>query len=110
MPGKIPWEVIGPAGGLVIILLVIVFGFILKMQSKRISTPAVPKDINTMSKKSPCFRHERDIGANSKAIELFGEQLEKVEKKNSEQHGKLFDKFDELKTDIITEIQKVNDK
>ncbi len=108
MPVKIPWEFIGPAGALVIVLLIIVFGFVLKMQAKKISTPAVPKDIQTMSKSSPCFRHERDIGSNTTAIKLFGEQLERVEEKNSEQHGKFFDKMDELKTTIITEIHKVN--
>ena len=108
MPANIPWEVIGPAGGLVIILLILVFGFVLKMQAKKISTPAVPKDVQTMSKSSPCFRHERDIGSNATAIKLFGEQLTKVEEKNSEQHGKIFDKFDELKTDIITEVKKIN--
>jgi len=108
MPAKIPWEIIGPAGGLVVIILFLVFGFILKMQKKRILTPAIPKDINTMSKSSPCFRHERDIGSNATAIKLFGEQLGRVEEKNSEQHEKIFDKMDDLKTTIIKEIHKVN--
>lgn len=113
MPIKIPWEIIGPAAGVVIFLLIIIFKFMLKWQKqakdKTIQfAPAPPKDVQAMSKNSPCFRHERDIGSNTKAIELFGEQLEKVEEKNSEQHGKIFDKMDDLKTTIIKEIHKAN--
>ena len=108
MPAKIPWELIGPAGALVIVLLVIVFGFVLKMQAKKISTPAVPKDIQTMSKNSPCFRHERDIGKNQAAVEMIGKQLVISNENNSKAHEKLFDKMDDLKTTIITEIQKSN--
>ncbi len=110
MPAKIPWEIIGPAGGLVIILLIIVFGFILKFQAKRNTTPAPPKDIQTMSKSSPCFRHERDIGGNTTAIGLIAEQVKISNENNRKDHKDLFGKMEDLKTTIIKEIHKSNDK
>ncbi|MCK4758596.1 MAG: hypothetical protein KAT69_01030 [Candidatus Aminicenantes bacterium] len=104
MPVKIPWEIIGPAGGLVIILLIIVFGFILKMQSKKAMTPAAPSNINTMSKKSLCFKQEGRISSNETAIKMIGEQLKISNENNLDAHEKMFDKMDDLKTDIIKEI------
>ena len=111
MPTKIPWEIIGPAAGVVIILLIIIFKFMLKWQKqakdKTIQMiPNPPKDVNTMSKNSPCFRHERDIGKNQTAIEMIGKQLVISNKNNLDAHEKLFDKIDDLGTKIITEIHK----
>jgi hypothetical protein len=107
----IPWDIIGPVAAAVIIILIIVFSFILKFQKQ--SKPAVlpanpPKDINSTSRKTLCFKHEGEIAANMKAIEIFGGALKEANRNNSEQHGKIFDKMDDLKTTVITEIKKIN--
>ena len=109
MPAKIPWEIIGPAAGVVIILLWLIFKFMLKWQKqakdKTIQfAPNPPKNVNSMNKNSPCFRHESDIASNKTAIGMIGEQLKISNKNNLDAHEKMFDKIDELKTDIITEI------
>ena len=106
MLAKIPWDLIGPAGALVIILLVLVFGFVLKMQKKKISTPAPPSNLNTVSKKTLCFAHEGKIASNETAIGMIGEQLKISNKNNLDAHEKMFDKIDEIKTDIIDELHK----
>lgn len=107
----IPWETIGPAAAAAVIILVLVFGFILKFQkaTKPASMPSnPPKDINATGKKTLCFQHHGDIASNQTAIKMIREQLNEANKQNSDQHGKIFDKLEELKTTIIKEIQKAN--
>lgn len=108
---EINWDIIGPAAGAACFILVLVFGFILKFQ-KGAKTSLVPTnppiDINKTSKQTLCFKHEGKIAANQKAIEIFGGALKEANRNNSEQHGKIFDKLDELKETVITEIKKVN--
>ena len=107
----IPWDVIGPAAGAAVIILIIVFGFILKFQkgTKTATLPAgPPKDINATTKKSLCFKHEGEIQGNTKAIEIFGAALVEANRENNKQHGKLFDKIEAQGKEIITEIHKVN--
>ncbi len=107
----IPWDIIGPAAGAAVIILIIVFGFILKFQkqSKPASVPSnPPRSINDTHKKSLCFKHEREIGENATAVRIFGEALQEANRNNSEQHGKLFDKLEAQGKEIITEIHKAN--
>ena len=107
----IPWDIIGPAAGVLIIVLVIVFGFMLKWQkgAKTATAPTnPPRSINDTHKKSLCMDHHRDIGKNQTAISMIGNQLEKTQEQNSEQHGKIFDKLEDLGTTIIKEIHKAN--
>lgn len=109
----IPWNVIGPAAGAAIAILALVFWFILKMKKLEKGTPAPtnpPTDINIMSKKTVCFRHEGDIAANKKAVEMLGEHLKEASESNREAHGKIFKKLDELGEKIITEIHKTNEE
>ncbi len=111
MPTKIPWEIIGPAAGVVIILLAIIFKFMLKWQKqakdKTIQNfPAPPSSLNTISKKTICFQHEGRISSNETAIEMVCEQLKTSNKDNSDAHGKMFDKLEDLGKEIITEIHK----
>ena len=113
MPAKIPWEIIGPAAGVVIILLWIIFKFMLKWQKqakdKTIQfAPAPPKNVNSMDKKSPCFRHEGDIAANTTAIGMIGKQLVITNENNRKDHKDMFTKLEDLTTKIITEIHKAN--
>ena len=113
----IPWDIIGQVSAAVIIILSIVFGFILKFQkgTKNLTPTNPPIDINATSKKTLCFRHEGDIAANKTAIGIFGAALQEANRENSKQHGKLFDKCEELgnkisetSADIIKEIHKAN--
>lgn len=106
MPAKIPWEIIGPAGALAVVILIIVFGFILKMQKKKISTPAPPSNLNTVSKKTLCFAHEGRISSNETAIKMIGDQIKISDKNNLDAHEKMFGKLDDLGKDIIKEIHK----
>ncbi|MCK4760511.1 MAG: hypothetical protein KAT69_10710 [Candidatus Aminicenantes bacterium] len=106
MPAKIPWETIGPAGALAVVILIIVFGFILKMQKKKISTPAPPSNLNTVSKKTLCFQHEGRISSNETAIKMIGEQIKISDKNNLDAHEKMFGKLDDLGEKIIKEIHK----
>ena len=106
MPAKIPWETIGPAGALAVVILIIVFGFILKMQKKKISTPTPPSNLNTVSKKTLCFQHEGRISSNETAIKMIGEQIKISDKNNLDAHEKMFDKLDDLGEKIIKEIHK----
>lgn len=110
MPAKIPWEIIGPAAGVVIVLLIIIFKFMLKWQkqSKEKAPQNSPSNLNTVSKKSLCFKQEGRISSNETAIGMIGDQLKTSNKDNSDAHEKLFDKMDDLKTTIIKEIHKVN--
>jgi hypothetical protein len=109
----IPWEILGPVLAAVIIILFIVFGFILKFQ-KQSKSPIIPSNpprgIDETSKKTLCFKHEREIGENATAVRIFGEALQEANRNNSEQHGKLFDKLEEQGTTIIREIHKANNK
>lgn len=107
----IPWETIGPAAIVAIVILAIVFGFMLrwkKLEKTPIAPSNPPRDINSTNKKTLCFTHEGKIAANTKAIEIFGGALRQANKDNSEQHGKIFDKMEDLKTTIIKEIHKAN--
>lgn len=106
MPAKIPWEIIGPAGALAVVILILVFGFILKMQKKKISTPTPPSNLNTVSKKTLCFQHEGRISSNETAVKMIGDQLKISNKNNSDAHEKMFDKLEDLGKDIIKEIHK----
>jgi len=107
----IPWDTIGPAAIAALAILAIVFGFILKFQkgSKPACTPTNPPvDINSTSKKTLCFQHEGKIASNATAIGIFGAALVEANKNNSDQHRKIFDKMEDLKTTIIKEIHKAN--
>jgi hypothetical protein len=107
----IPWQFIGPAAAAAVVILIIVFGFMLKWQkgAKTAVAPSnPPKDINATGKKTLCFQHHGDIASNQTAIKMIGDQQEKIQEQNSEQHGKLFDKIEDLGTKIITEIHKAN--
>ena len=107
----IPWDTLGPAALAAVIILILVFGFILKFKKLEKTAPAPlnpPRSINDTHKKSVCFKHEGEIQSNKTAIGIFGAALQQANKDNSEQHGKLFDKIEDLGTKIITEIHKVN--
>lgn len=107
----IPWDTLGPIATAVIIILIVVFGFMLRWQkaTRPTYTPSYPpKDINSTNKKTLCFKHEGGIASNTTAIGIFGAALVEANKENSNQHGKIFDKMEDLKTTIITEIKKVN--
>ena len=106
MPGKIPWEIIGPVAAGVTIILCVVFGFILKWQRLIRRDPGPPSNLNTMSKKSLCFKHEGRISSNETAIKMIGEQLKTANENNRKDHEKIFDKIDALGKDIIREINK----
>ncbi len=110
MPVKIPWEVIGPVAAGVVVILAIVFAFILKFQKQsRATVPnssALPKPTDTISKKTLCFEHEREISSNKTKIGEMKEQQSVQRKENREDHEKLFGKIDEMGTKIIQEISK----
>lgn len=107
----IPWDIIGPAAGAAVIILILVFGFILKFQKGSKPAPAPlnpPKDINATQKKSLCMDHHRDIGKNQTAITMISDNIKEANEQNSTQHGKIFDKLEDLGTTIIKEIHKAN--
>jgi len=107
----IPWDTLGPIAAAVVVILVVVFGFILKFQKESgvATLPAnPPRDINSTNKKTLCFKHEGEIASNRTAIGIFGAALSEANKENSLQHGKIFDKMEEMGKDIIREIHKVN--
>jgi len=107
----IPWDTIGPIVTAVIIILAIVFGFMLrwkKLDKTSITPTNPPKDINATHKKSLCFAHEGRIASNETAIRIFADNLKEANQQNSDQHGKIFDKMEEMGKDIITEIHKAN--
>lgn len=110
MPGKIPWDVIGPAAAVVVLVLAIVFAFILKFQKQsRVTVPnssALPKPSDTLSKKTLCFNHEGRISSNSTKIDEMKEQQRIQRKENRDDHEKLFGKIDEMGTNIIQAIGK----
>lgn len=112
MPIKIPWEVIGPAATIIVVVLGIVFAFILKFQSQNRTvinnSPALPKPSDTLSKKTLCFEHERNISANSTKIGEMKDQQKIQRKENREDHENLFSKIDDMGTKIIQEISKNN--
>ena len=107
----IPWEIIGPAAAVLIILLLVVFGFMLKWQ-KGAKSPVIPsnppRDINDTHKKSLCLEHHRDISANATAIGMISENLKEANKHNSQQHTRIFTKLEDLGKEMITEIKKIN--
>jgi len=109
MEGQIPWHIIGPAGCLAIVILIIVFAFLVKFQKKN-SHSTIPKDLNSISKKSICFKHEGDIAANKTAIEMVGEHLAEATKFNREDHGKIFKMMEDNQKDIIKHIDARNAK
>lgn len=107
----IPWETIGPAAIAAIVILVVVFGFILKW--KKLEKPASapsnpPRDINATHKKTLCFQHHGDIAANATAIGMISDNLKEANKHNSQQHARIFTKLEELGKEIILEIHKTN--
>ena len=107
----IPWQTIGPAAAAAVVILAVVFWFMLRWQKQTKTATAPtnpPKDINATGKKTLCFEHHGDIAENRKAVEMIGEQLKESQKQNSEQHGKIFDKMDDMREKIITEIHKKN--
>jgi len=108
MGQQIPWHILGPAGCLAIVILIIVFAFLVKFQKKNTQAPTIPKDLNTISKKTLCFKHEGDIAANSKAIEMIGDQLKTVHENNRQDHGKIFKMMEDNQKDIIKHIDAKN--
>ncbi len=111
MPGKIPWQVIGPAATIVVLILGIVFAFILKFQKQNkvtntANTSALPKQSDTVSKKTLCYEHESKISSNSTKIDEMKEQQKIQRKENRDDHEKLFGKIDEMGTNIIQAIGK----
>lgn len=107
----IPWETIGPIATAVIIILVVVFWFMLRWQKgtkSPIAPSNPPKDINATDKKSLCFVHEGRIASNETAIRIFSDSLKEANQQNSDQHGKIFDKMEEMGKEIVTEIHKAN--
>ena len=106
----IPWDTIGPVVAGLVVILILVFGFILKFQkgTKNLTPINPPMDITTTGKKTLCFTHEGKIAANAEAIKIFGGALQEANRVNSDAHGKLFDKLEAQGKEIITEIKKVN--
>jgi len=103
----INWNLLGPVLGAVVLILIIVFGFIVKMRKIDKSIPHnPPKNPANLDKKTVCFEHESKISTNKANIENVGKQLDKLEKSNSEAHGKIFDKLDETQFKIIEAIKK----
>lgn len=110
MWSAIPWKTLGPASLALVVILVLVFGFILKFQkgAKNLTPINPPIDITTTSKKTLCFKHEREIGENATAVRIFGEALQEANRVNSDAHGKLFDKLETQGKEILTEIKRAN--
>ena len=107
----IPWQFIGPAAAAAVVILTVVFAFILKWQKATKPNPGPtnpPRTINDIPKKTLCFEHHGHIAENRKAVEMIGEQLKASQQQNSEQHGKIFDKLEDMGTTIIKEIHKKN--
>lgn len=101
---RIPWEIIGPAATIVVVILSIVFGFILKMRKIDKTVPNnPPKNSDTISKQSLCFEHEGKIAANEKAVEMACKSIDKYQEQNRKDHGKIFDKMDDMTTTILTQ-------
>ena len=100
----IPWDIIGPAGILAVIILVVVFAFILKYQTKKnqIPAPAPPKDVNTVSKKTLCFEHTEKIAKNEATTKAVQKELGKIQEHNRQDHDKIFSKIDGLGKEIST--------
>lgn len=99
---KIPWDIIGPAGVLVIVILILVFAFILRSQALKAPGPGPPKDVNTVNKKTLCFKHEGEIAGNTATIVAFKEEMAKFQTTNGKAHEKIFGKFDDLGKEITT--------
>lgn len=107
----IPWDTLGPAALVAVVILAIVFGFILKWQkaTKPATAPSnPPKDINETDKKSLCFEHHGDIASNRTSIKMITKQQAQAQKENREDHGTITQKIEDLGTTIIKEIQKAN--
>lgn len=79
------------------------------MQAQKTSIPAPPSNLNTMSKKSLCFKQEGRISSNETAIKMIGEQLKISNENNRKDHESMFEKMEKMGTDIIKEIHKSND-
>lgn len=107
MPVRIPWESIGPAASLLVIILIIVFAFILKFNKQtKPTSSSLPKPTDTVSKQTLCYNHESRISKNETGIEKVEEQLEKTQKLNRQDHQTIFGKIDTMTEKIITEISK----
>jgi len=100
----IPWDVIGPALSAVCLILIVVFGFILKFQKQSKPNSPLPVDINSTGKKTLCFQHEGKIASNKTAIEMIGTQLNTLHENNREDHNKIEKKIDDLGGKIIQAI------
>jgi len=104
---KIPWEIIGPAASIVVIVLILVFGFILKFKKLDKTAPVAPsnppKNSDTLSKISLCFDHEGRISSNTKAVEMACKSIDKYQEQNRMDHGKIFKKMDDLTTTVLTQ-------
>lgn len=107
---QIPWHIIGPAAAAAIVILVVVFTFIIKMRKLENRTTELPKDVNTVSKKSLCLKHEGEIAENRTAIKMLNDTLKTNAENNRQDHAKLFDKIDEVKLAVIKEIKQNNKK
>lgn len=110
MPVKIPWESIGPAASLLVIVLIVVFAFVLKFnkQNKTVinNSPALPKPTDTLNKKTLCFEHHGKISANTTKIGEMKDQFDTQRKENRQDHKDMFNKIDDMGTKIIQEISK----
>lgn len=107
----IPWNIIGPAATVAIVILVVVFWFMLKWKKLEKPAPAPlnpPRSINDTHKKSLCFAHEGRISSNETAIEMVCEQLGTANENNRKDHKDMFEKIETLGKDIITEIHRAN--
>lgn len=102
----INWNLIGPVLGALILILSMVFAFILKMRKMDKTPHNPPKNtIGTLDKKTLCFNHEGRISSNESDVENIEKQLDKLEKSNSDAHGKIFDKLEETQIKIIEAIK-----
>ena len=103
----INWNLIGPVLGAIVLILSMIFAFIVRMRKMDRTSHNPPKNtLGTLDKKTLCFAHEGKISKNTANIENVGKQLDKLEKSNSDAHGKIFDKLEETQFKIIAEIKK----
>jgi hypothetical protein len=103
---KIPWDVLGPVGTLIIVILIVVFVFVIKMKNGK--KPDLPTSGNpeTLSKKSLCFEHEGRIKGCETNIENISTQFKESREDNRKDHKDLFEKIDEMGKDIIRHLER----
>lgn len=100
---NIPWNIIGPAASIVVIILGIVFGFILKFKKLDKQNSGIPNNSNTLSKKSLCFKHEAGIASNKTAVEMACKSIDKYQEQNRADHKTIFTKMDDMTKTILTQ-------